>query len=62
MVEQKRTANSLLDHLQVIPEPRMENKCDHKLIDIIAITICAVICGADDWNVIKSFGKANKYG
>ncbi len=60
MKEQTRTTNSLLDHLQVILDPRMENKCDHKLIDIIAITICAVICGADDWNAIESFGKAKQ--
>ena len=60
MKEQKSTTKSLLDHLQVIPDPRMENKCDHKLIDILAITICAVICGADDWNAIESFGKAKQ--
>ncbi len=35
MKEQKRTTNSLLDHLQVIANPRMVNKCDHKLIDIL---------------------------
>ncbi|HEB92628.1 MAG TPA: transposase family protein [Gammaproteobacteria bacterium] len=35
-----------------------EKKCAHKLEDVIAITICAVICGADDWTAIESFGKA----
>ena len=60
MKEYKRTTNSLLDYLQVIAEPRMENKCDHKLIDIIAIAICAVICGADDWYAIEAFGKAKQ--
>ena len=60
MKEQKRTTNSLLDHLQAISDPRTENKCDHKLVDILAITICAVICGADDWNAIESFGKAKQ--
>ena len=58
MEKQKRTTKSLLAHLQVIPDPRIESKCDHKLIDIMAIAICAVICGADDWNAIESFGKA----
>ena len=60
MKEQKRTTNSLHDHLQVISDPPIENKCDHNLIAIIAITIYAVICGADDWNAIESFGKAKQ--
>ncbi len=60
MKKQNRSNKSLLEHLSVIPDPRMVNKCDHKLIDILAITICAVICGADDWYAIESFGKAKK--
>ncbi len=60
MNKQNRSNKSLLEHLSVIPDPRMVNKCDHKLIDILAITICAVICGADDWYAIESFGKAKK--
>ena len=60
MTEQKSASKSLLSHLQVVPDPRIEKKCDHNLIDIMAITICAVICGADDWNAIESFGKSKK--
>lgn len=52
--------NDLLKHLGTITDPRIEKKCTHKLTDIMAITICAVICGADDWNAIESFGKAKK--
>lgn len=58
MKNQAKEHKTLLDHLSVIPDPRIETKCTHKLEDIIAITICAVICGADDWNAIESFGKA----
>jgi len=38
-------------------DPRDENK-RHKLIDIIFITICAVICNADKWEDVEDFGKA----
>ena len=58
MKNQVNENKTLLDHLSVISDPRIEKKCTHKLEDIIAITICAVICGADDWNAIESFGKA----
>ena len=46
--------------LRDIPDPRIEKKCDHPLENIMAIAICAIIAGADDWNAIASFGKAKK--
>lgn len=48
---------SLLDHISVIADPRIEKKCRHKLVDIVAIAICAILSGADDWNSIEGFGK-----
>jgi hypothetical protein len=30
---------------------------DHELLDIITIAVCAVICGADDWLEIASWGQ-----
>ena len=36
----------------------MERTKAHKLIDIITIAICAVICGADGWTDIESYGNA----
>jgi len=36
----------------------MVKKCDHKLLDVMAIAICAILCGAGDWNAIALFGKA----
>ena len=32
---------------QDLPDPRMANKCQFELLDIISITILAVLCGAD---------------
>lgn len=45
------------DHFSEMSDPRDENK-RHKLIDIIFITICAVICNADKWEDVEDFGKA----
>jgi predicted transposase YbfD/YdcC len=41
-------------------DPRVQGRCSHKLIDIIIIAICAVICGADDWVAIETFGKSKE--
>lgn len=47
---------SLLEHFESIDEPRTEYLIEHQLLDIIAITICAVICGADSWVEIEEYG------
>ena len=49
--------NSISDFFSDVTEPRNSNK-RHKLIDIITIALCAVICGADTWEEIEEFGHA----
>lgn len=49
---------SIADHFAQMPDPRVERTRRHKLIDIITIAICAVICGADTWVDIESYGQA----
>jgi len=38
---------TIADHFSAIDDPRIERSKQHKLIDIITIAICAVICGAE---------------
>lgn len=45
-------------HFGQIKDPRVERTKRHKLLDIIVITICGVICGADDWVNLEIFGNA----
>ena len=40
-----------------LEDPRIIASCDHFLIDILVITILAVICGADDWTDLETFGR-----
>ena len=37
---------SLLQHFEGLEDPRTEYLIEHQLLDIIALTICGVICGA----------------
>lgn len=41
-----------------LPDPRVVSRWGHKLIDIPLIAVCAVICGADGWTGMETFGKA----
>jgi predicted transposase YbfD/YdcC len=47
----------LKEHFEDLPDPRMVNKCDHLLIDIVMIAICATIADADSWEAIAAFGE-----
>ncbi len=43
-----------------VTDPRIERSKRHKLLDIILLAICGVICGADSWVDIEMYGKAKK--
>ena len=44
-------------HFNIIKDYRQEAKVEHKLTDIILLTICAVLSGQDDWDSICYFGR-----
>ena len=47
---------TIADYFGEIEDPRVERSRQHKLIDIITIAICAVICGAEGWTDIETYG------
>ncbi len=51
---------SMMDHFERLDDPRIDRAKRHQLLDIIVITLCAVICGADNWVEIAEFGKAKE--
>ena len=51
--------SSIEAHFESLPDPRrVDCRTPHKLLDIVVTTICAVICGADNWVAIEAFGNA----
>jgi predicted transposase YbfD/YdcC len=50
----------LLECLTELPDPRVERTRLHCLLDILAIGICAVICGAEGWDDIARFGRSKE--
>jgi predicted transposase YbfD/YdcC len=51
---------SIVEHFGRLTDPRVEERVEHRLLDIIVIAICGVICGADSWVEIEEFGKARQ--
>ena len=50
----------LLRFFEELEDPRMDRTKRHSLSDILVVTICAVICGADEWTEIELFGKSKR--
>ncbi len=48
----------LLRVFEKVEDPRVERTRLHRLSDILVITLCGVICGADSWTEVELFGKA----
>lgn len=49
---------SILAHFRDLEDPRISPATRHRLLDIVAIALCAVICGADTWVEVEAFGRA----
>jgi len=46
------------EHFACLPDPRIDRTKKHLLLDILAITLCATIAGADSFEEVERFGKA----
>lgn len=56
----KKPLEAIEEHFGKVTDPRINRTKEHKLIDIIAIAICAVICGAEGWVDIELYGKSKQ--
>jgi predicted transposase YbfD/YdcC len=51
---------SIIEHFSALPDPRILLKTCHKLVDIVAMALCAVVAGADDWVEIAAYARARE--
>ena len=43
-----------------LPDPRVERTRVHRLTDLLTIALCAILCGANDWVAVETFGHAKE--
>ena len=51
------TLISLANGFMVVHDPRIDRAKKHNLVDIIMITLCAIMCGMDGWEEIEVFAE-----
>jgi predicted transposase YbfD/YdcC len=49
-----------MTHFSIIKDPRIERCKRHLLLDILFLTVCAAISGAQGWEDIEEFGQSKK--
>jgi len=47
-------------YFRKLKDPRVKRHRLHRLIDIIVITLCGVICGCETWQEIETFGRRRR--
>lgn len=55
---QSVTVISLLDCFEDVPDPRVDRTKSHKLLDILVIGICTLLCCGESFNDMEEFGNA----
>jgi hypothetical protein len=51
---------SISAHFGALPDPRVERTRAHRLIDILTIGLCAILCGGEGWVYMATFGRARE--
>lgn len=51
-------SSGIIEHFSALSDPRVRGRTDYPLIEIIFLTISAVVSGFDGWEAIEDFGVA----
>src|ERR687885_1030677 len=43
-----------------LEDPRETRRCDHRLVDILAIAVCAIAACAENWEDIELYGRSKR--
>lgn len=52
----EETKGGFLDYFEDLPDHRMVNKCRHSVSEILLLTICAFLSGAESWDDVEFYG------
>src|SRR6187200_2755324 len=59
MDEASNPGASIEQHFGTLVDPRQAMNQEHLFLEILVVAICAIIAGADDWEAVADFGRAN---
>ena len=57
-MDEQGSGSGIIEHFSKLEDPRIDRKKLHKLIDIVVISVCSVISGAESWEDMELYGEA----
>ena len=51
---------SILEHFAALPDPRRDHGKVHMLDEVLFMSICGVVCGADSWQEIADYSRSKQ--
>jgi hypothetical protein len=51
---------TLIEHFSAIPDPRVERTREHRLVDLLVIAVCTLLCGGESFYDMEDFGRAKR--
>jgi predicted transposase YbfD/YdcC len=57
---QKAVSIGFIEYFKLLEDPKQSRKTGHNLFEIIFISVCAYICGANSWDGVFEFAKARE--
>ena len=58
LASENSSLQSITEHFEELPDPRSEVNREHLLVDVIVISICAILAGADGPTAIATWAKS----
>jgi predicted transposase YbfD/YdcC len=60
MQDGKHPKIALIQHFSVIPDPRVERTREHRLVDVLIMAVCTLLCGGESFYDMEEFGHAKR--
>ncbi|RZF26760.1 ISAs1 family transposase [Paraburkholderia sp. UYCP14C] len=59
-MREDKEVQALVAIFRDLPDTRVTGRCDHDLLDIVVLALCAVMSGAEGWDDIEAWGIARQ--
>jgi hypothetical protein len=59
-MSEEQNSRSLTEAFESLSDPRVEGRCEHKLVEVVIIAVLAKLTGAESWVEVETFGRVKE--
>lgn len=57
---ERKSTISIVEAFEKLPDPRINRRKKHDLVEIIVIAVCTTIAGGEGWEDMEDFGRCRE--